>query len=655
MFSQAVMDVEIAKKRGKKEKRKATKRLYALSTKSRKIRAKSQREELLMRLIKSKNKWKNSLNLKQYMKDELNIKDPEDNEIEYYNNLVKMSNNVLKTVSFLRTYIHGNLMFFDGINGQDMVNFTNDNLFWQQFYYNVRKDTFDQHEFFKNNYDIFNIKIVHCYSKNYIKIVEKEKKIKTFYLEDFEKEIAMPFLYFKDELINQNAVINVAFDGNNNLTFMMDGITYVAGTLSCTLNGKTSQTRFFCDSDKSVATKDNIISYAKECKLLSVDDNKLKTGLKTQDLTLGLYYFNKKIDTTNFCISSLMIDVDSNLKCETFFKMEIDPEEYINRINSSNIRGKPLTFFFPNNFITFEHLDNNLKFFVLVNVLSKNPDKRFNELLENYNDILIGFKNYKEVYLIYKKIIMNYLDMFVGRPKISKIEDLIKLCDGFLTDMQKLYSNVNENTIMKNVLQYFSSVAVMCLDFYNNSLNHENLVKRIKYILIQLLNPNNNSKFIEELVLTGVKDCLKELYLDGGSIMDSKCSLSIYSSKTIDPLSNKVTEIEKMVKNAIIEKKENNLDTFQKMRLTSIFNALKTLKGVTDNTLRQRLLEAYAKNNILTSNQVNYLLNNNDVSIYKLVRVDKTVEKLINDLVALDQTLAEFTNKDEVAPEQGDQ
>lgn len=551
----------------KQTKQKKLKSIALLGKKTKRVTQKSDRENILSKLIKKKI---GDEGMEQELKN-LGLKGTDD-EIEYFNALYRTKVDI-RSWGFSRNLITKPLkLYFKDETDSQMI--TSDMLYWS--YKGLTPFTNDN-AIYTN---FVKISKVHMCSKKAI-ILDNKTDINEFYFEDLEKDVFCP-LYDQD--------FDFSFPQNAQ-QFTVFGKTY-----KVTSNLNKNVPILIAPANATSIGIQNVMNKAKKFK----DKKDLSVGIKTLSKTEGSYYFQHVITVTNFCPNVMVLKPGKNGKWEfnILYEYEILPELFIETISTNFDRAENLI----NTITSWENVD--IMYEIIAVALLINPQGN-EQVRDSLTDIWESYKNnkqiigiYRKLYMMFKRLILTFLDSFNSRISIDKMEKIRKLSTEFIDNYELINRNIDDKEKIKDFLETFGDINKM-----KNFLNDEVLInaKMIKNASDKILNPASGDERDLEINVRALGLRLQQ-YLYGGELQlfNEIRSPNAFLANTIGDFGvTTLTELIKDVTNKIIQKewdkdqilneKEEILDATKKV----VFDIIRDVR--LDKTVEQKVMNEIKK------------------------------------------------------------
>lgn len=449
-------------------------RLDLLGRERKKVRVKGWEEKLLAKLIKKKRKIGASLNTfrTEYGKATGEEEVPE-GQYNFFFKFLRTSTDVRKLPIARNLFLRPILIPL--YQTLDLTFITNDSLFW---YYSL---------------NVFrglayagcfaNVKSIYLCSNKLIRC-QKEIYMDEYFFEDFS--VAMSSPTWNPDLgtnaNNLNAVNNFSAFGKQytKYTFNNNGDVYALSTLA--LNDVIGK----LNAQKAINMK-----------------GKLSEGIK-EIKKHGDFFYNGKIKMTDFCPSVLRSFIETNFGALSFF--EIDPNAYVD----SCVRGGSLIEI-PN-LVYWDYFHSSMELIGVIklttNILEGNNEKktRFRNAYETYVENKNVFTDYKAHFVLFRKIILMFLDSFRVRANIDKMKEISKLCDDFVNEDERLNefgeqksmfrifcTNIRELATMMfnyamlgNQAQYIQAIGNVCKTAFRTTRNPGELSNNLRAVCVKV-------------------------------------------------------------------------------------------------------------------------------------------------------------------------
>lgn len=449
-------------------------RLDLLGRERKKVRVKGWEEKLLSKLIKKKKKIGASLNTfkTEYIKTTGEENVPE-GQYNFFFKFLRTSTDVRKLPIARNLFLRPVLIPL--YQTLDLSYVTNDSLFWY-FQLNIFRGLEYANCF-------ANVKSIYLCSNKLVR--QKESYMDEYFFEDFSVVVSSP-LWNSD-------LGTTANDLNGTLTFSIFGKEYNRYT-------------FNNNADAYALASlplDEVINKLNDQTAINMK-GKLSEGIKEIKKS-GDFFYNGKIKLTDFCPSVLRSFTLTSFGALSFF--EIDPNAYVdNCVRTRNLIEIP-------NLIYWDYLHSSMELIGVIKLTTNilegdNNEKkvRFRSAYEAYIENKNVFTDYKAHFILFRKIILMFLDSFRVRANIDKMKEISKLCDQFITEDERLNefgeqksmfrlfcTNVRELATMMfnysmlgNQVQYISAIDNVCKLAFRTTKNPGELSNNLRAVCVKV-------------------------------------------------------------------------------------------------------------------------------------------------------------------------
>lgn len=471
-----LLEGEVAQRAENIERRKKKKTVDMLKREKKKTKNRTSDENLLVQLIKKKRYIGNDMTkLKgQYSALRPN-EEVSDARYNFYMQFLKTAVDV-KKLPFAKNLMTKKIIISDfRIIQLDRI--TSDNLFW---FCALRRD-----EGLSYAPYIDRIDSIYLASNKFISF-PKGSSITERYIEDFEPNISSP-----------GWLLNVTQDNyemtEGEITFNTFGKEYKSYTIP-------NNARVYYLSSMQ---KNEVIPKLNKSKYVNTKSS-LVAGVKVNKKS-GDTYFSGKITLTDFCPSTLTPLVD-NVDFSCLVCYAIDPNAFINSIKSTGeFKDTP-------NFFYWDHLASSMELLGILILTTNYFDGRDNNVGKNqlydcynyYQENKKVFNDYKSHFILFRKIVITFLDSFRTRASIDKMNEIVKDCNKFLDERSILVTFSDQSNLMKTFVTLMRSRANMMFNFL--TFEPERYISMILQACSLAINPDSQ---IESLSETLRSTCFK--------------------------------------------------------------------------------------------------------------------------------------------------
>lgn len=437
-----------------------------LGRKQKKVTKKSERENVLDKLVKKRiaqGQMKNELQA-------LGLQGTE-SEVRYYESLYNSKVDI-RSWGFAKNLLARPLKIYVYGEMTDKI-MTSDFLYWS-----YRGFTALGNDFLKPYVKLQRIQV--C-SRNAM-IYNVKENIAEFYYEDLNKDVFCP---------SQNPEFNYEFPENAETFMLFDKEYRVA------ININEHIPIYIAPRDMAPAVARNIIVNAKKIK----DKKNLSAGFKELSKTEGSYYFQHLITATNFCPNVMSLKPGRNNEQWNFkmlFEFELVPDMLLNYFKNNWNRFSE----FIARVITWDNLDSLHEFVGAAILTIKNNDEQFNQIntaLERYYKYYSENKKvidlYKKLFVMFRKLVLSFLDSFTSRISIDRMEKIRTYATEYIDGYNLLARNQADNNIINTFVGFFINEKL------SNFLASDSVLyaKTIKEVCEQILNPSTGDEAMLEM------------------------------------------------------------------------------------------------------------------------------------------------------------
>lgn len=437
-----------------------------LGRKQKKVTKKSERENVLDKLVKKRiaqGQMKNELQA-------LGLQGTE-SEVRYYESLYNSKVDI-RSWGFAKNLIARPLKLYVYGEMTDKI-MTSDFLYWSYRGFNALGDNFLK--------PYVKLQRIQVCSRNAM-IYNVKENVAEFYYEDLNKDVFCP---------SYNQEFDYQFPENAD-TFTLFDKQYRAAT-----NVNEAVPIYIAPVDMTADQARVVITNAKKMK----DKKNLSAGFKELSKTEGSYYFQHLITATNFCpnVMSLKPGRDNaQWNFKMLFEFELVPDMLLNyfKNNWNNISD------FIAKIITWDNLDSLHEFVGAAIITIKNNDERFaqiNMALDRYYKYYSENKKvidlYKKLFVMFRKLVLAFLDSFTSRIGIDRMEKIRMYATEYIDGYNLLARNQADNNIINTFVGFFVN------DKLSNFLSSDSVLhaKTIKEVCEQILNPSTGDEAMLEM------------------------------------------------------------------------------------------------------------------------------------------------------------
>ena len=519
--------VDVKKSDVKKEAK--LKKLSMIGKRPRRKVEKSQKQKLVEEIMKSSKALKNTDDMAVFLKSK-NF-DVNDNEVKYYFNLYNMK--FLSKRIVLPSNLITKPIIIPYLCSFKSSLLTTDSLFWQYYFVNyVIKDNNNVNKKLIGSVSLEDLSID---SVNVI-YEENKKEFKEYYLQDFDENISCPGLDPSLKIEKGN------FKSRNNEKFVVNNVIYNVYYVDV------NESEYLCIAKQDINVE-NVIEKLNNAKKIE-SKHVLSNGVRILNKNKGYYYYSQRIKPTNFCPSCLELSSNNPVEFKVVFYLRLDPNKYVNDVLTS----KKLIKYTSLNMVSLNNLDLYIKLFVVIFLTFKDLDKTDGDSIEAmykmYNEYRSVFVEYKRLYNTFKRIVLDYYDVFSSRVNVDKIQNILLKCNLYIEEFTELEQSSVFSDQERKLLDYFKDISFTWKNWLLSTGDNSSLsiIKVIRLVCIKLTNPASDSNELESNVrASGV--VLQKIFVDGDiPMIDETRSPSAF-------LTNTVGEDMNVIKNVIVKLK----------------------------------------------------------------------------------------------------
>lgn len=437
-----------------------------LGRKQKKVTKKSERENVLDKLVKKRiaqGQMKNELQA-------LGLQGTE-SEVRYYESLYNSKVDI-RSWGFAKNLLARPLKLYVYGEMTDTI-MTSDFLYWSYRGFNA----------LGNNplKPYVKLQRIQVCSRNAM-IYNVKENVVEFYYEDLNKDVFCP---------SYNQEFDYQFPEGAD-TFTLFDKQYRAAT-----NINEAVPIYIAPVDMTADQARVVITSAKKMK----DKKNLSAGFKELSKTEGSYYFQHLITATNFCpnVMSLKPGRDNaQWNFKMLFEFELVPDMLLNyfKNNWNNISD------FIAKIITWDNLDSLHEFVGAAIITIKNNDEQFaqiNMALDRYYKYYSENKKvidlYRKLFVMFRKLVLAFLDSFTSRIGIDRMEKIRMYATEYIDGYNLLARNQADNNIINTFVGFFVN------DKLSNFLSSDSVLyaKTIKEVCEQILNPSTGDEAMLEM------------------------------------------------------------------------------------------------------------------------------------------------------------
>lgn len=418
--------------------------------------------------------------------------EPSEEKIILFQNLYPL-NFDLKTFNFPISLFPKKISFNFLCESKKKVILTTDHLFWG--YYGVLGDN-DLRKYGK----IGNIKKV-CLASKLALAKNESFTFEEGYVQDYDKDF-----FFSKVNSTESYDTEIANKFNSANDFFVNSKNFKV----------IDSENFLCIYPSSYSI-DDVKNGIKKTTIFSQQKGILSKGLKEVNKSEGLYYFQQTFDLENFFPSFVLtnwsgeelrenldimftLELDYNALTNEFLDKKIEIKEICRKATWENIKEVA-------NYIRFLYYTEKAKTGNRGEFLSSDY-RTFIQIYEQYSQVI---SEYIESYKIFKKICLSYLDSFVNKVNIEKLERIGKLCNDYSVLVEILFNNVDSRQNITKIANFFGS------PYLTNYLSDNPVmyIKEIQELIKMILSPNKETN-LEELI-RGIALNLRNILLNSKS------------------------------------------------------------------------------------------------------------------------------------------
>lgn len=379
------------------------------------------------------------------------IENPSENEYQYfYQNFLLSEKN--RKLTILRQLCSVSFKCFSYATSFSSNFITTDELFWCYVFTNGRPVMNDSGAVISVNTNQRAINL------RYFKGIIKKIQMSSSEYIKFEEPVKYNEMYIQDNSIFYSSPCwpsNFQYN-NEDVELVEDGYFFKNGQIYSTWNITVNNGKIpFYDILKE---KNNVIldikSFSTNFSLLKVHEKRLQTGFKEVSRKKGSCYFNKTIDPTSFCPSTL-----GPIPMSKFLIM---CEYEINPANVYDVWSSQGVLKYGETILNMENIVEFLDFLVVMNLLHFNyfvNYKNLTDLLDDYEDKDKSIiKKVRSYYMQFSKCCVYFFDSFVTHPSVERMDTLKKKAEVTLR---------YRNLIDYKDFQYFGDIATALESFGN--------------------------------------------------------------------------------------------------------------------------------------------------------------------------------------------
>lgn len=452
------------------ERKKKKNKLDLLKREKKKSKNRTSDESLLAQLIKKKRQIGNDMTKLKGFYGVLRPNEEVSNErYDFFMQFINTSVDV-KKLPFAKNLMTKKIIISDfRIISLDRI--TSDNLFW---YCALRDNANLSYASYVDN-----IESIYLASNKFIKF-PKGSSITERYIEDFDPDISSPGWLLEVTADNYDP-------SEGEITFSAFRKNYKS--YSIPNNARV----YFLDT----VTKNSVVQKLNKSKYVNTKSS-LVAGVKVNKKS-GDTYFSGRVNLTNFCPSTLT-PLGGNVEFSCLVGYTIDPNAFINQIkDTGEIKDIP-------NFFYWDHLASSME---LIGILilttnyfeNRNNNEGKQQLFSCYNfyqDNKKVFVDYRSHFILFKKIVLTFLDSFRTRASIDKMNELVKECNKFLNERETLMAFSEQSTIMKTFVTLMRAKANMMFNFI--TFEPERYISLILQACSLAVNPNKRIESLSEVL-----------------------------------------------------------------------------------------------------------------------------------------------------------
>ena len=371
-------------------------------------------------------------------------------QYEFYNALINLRPGPTDRLTLPRKLCQDDIEFFC-LSSKRVSNISND---WLKVLYDFASDI--SKSSISSGIKLFNLKSVKVSSNTIFKM---QSEFKCFYCQDFLPDVYLNEFVYTEELKKE---LKNVFEYGADLMEISGSKYNVYSTVNGVLIYK-----------EGIDEKD-VEKYADKAKVFYVSKGNLLKGVKKLINKDFYYYYSQIIVPTKFCPSNLIFDSEEKgvkgIELDYLYRFSLDLNLYLNKCIEEN------KVIFYENMITWYNYTNFLEFFQLLEYFTYKENNN-KSLLEGMDKIKYAVNHFyepnKEVIALwkthydnFKKILYSFLDSFIIRVNLDKLDKIAVECAKYIDD----------DIYLKNLTSY-STVASFLMSFYEATQMMLNFLK----------------------------------------------------------------------------------------------------------------------------------------------------------------------------------
>lgn len=225
----------------------------------------------------------------------------------------------------------------------------------------------------------------------------------------------------------------------------------------------------------------------------------LKKNIREIKKQPGYYYYQGFIELTNFCPPTLYLQKQRN------FTVLLNYEMDVNQVVNSLVNGKMVL---PKDSISFEDLGSFVEIAGVIGLTSNQTE--FLNLYKSYSENRKVFSVIRQHFLLFKRVILLYLDSFTKGINIDRVRNINLLAKKYIENNTTLLMIPNYAKIVNEFMGYTQNYCERAYTFLNNDLKVLSAIKLIESVTSDILDPNATD--LDTKVRSVAYECYKFLY-----------------------------------------------------------------------------------------------------------------------------------------------